>query len=596
MLFGLIPALTPYGRKIGPDKYALLYTFWHVSYSTAWLGRILPVFAVSWYKDPALSAVMLPSYFSFPKSEVLKFLQGGTPDIAAIIPVLTWWTLWATILAFTQYFLAIIFRRQLIEVERLPFPWQIATVELIKAVTSPVSESSGRGGILSEKIIWYGFGAAWLLYIWDILRVVTLGAVPRLPLRWIQWGNIYADLTPSLIGAFPVAFNLPNFLVFLAFIPLDILLTIFVWFFGWYFVWAAIGQSVGIYPKVYDRGAGAVDLGIRETWTFPKLAFLDMGVIIGIAFFFIWNSRDHFRNVFGALRGRKDLDDPGLSYRIAVPAFIVCLLVWWGLWFFSGALAGWGLLLIVWQLMAALGLMRMRGEFWRAGNGLGWGNGVLEAYAGLIYGSGALATIEARQSQATFVTLAMAQVATRDTDNWTDFCTRIPDSLKVSTDVRGVDRHIIIAILVGTVIGVPFTAGLRSWIGFSGQSTWYPSGLYYAATGTYTGTWTQGIQPLYYAGIVLGFVFMFLKARFAWWPLNPIGIAAIHPGWLSINFTFDIIVAFAIKYVTWKLGGAKIQRMVTLFATGFLGGYFLKEVIGWCIGRFWIGVPNVPPP
>ncbi|MEM3040631.1 MAG: DUF6785 family protein [Nitrososphaerota archaeon] len=599
MLFGLIPALTPYGRKIGPDKYALLYTFWHIGFSTAWTARVIPVYALSWYKDPGMSAVMLPSFFSIPQSEVNKFLVGGTPDINAIAPVLTWWTFASIMLAFTNYFIAIIFRRQLIEVERLPFPWQIPTVELIKAVTSPVSESSGRGGILKEKIIWYGFGVAWLIYIWDILRVVTLGAVPRLPLRWIQWGNVYADLTPSLVGAFPVAFNLPNFLFFLAFIPLDILLTIFVWFFGWFYVWAAIGQSIGIYPKVYDRGAGAVQGGIRQNWDWPKLIPLDMGVIIGIAFFFIWNSRDHLRNVLGALRGRKDLDDPGMSYKISVPGFIVCLLVFWGLWLYAGAFPGWSLLIIAWQIVAAIGLMRMRGEMWRGGNGLGWGNSVLGMWGWTMNSMGLFKDISVRQSQAMFVTVGMGQWATRDTDNWNDFCVKVPSASKVSAEVGGVDKHILTAILVGTAIGLPFTTMLRTAIGYAGRTVWYPGEQYWSSTGAYTGTWlgmAGNVAPFYVGGIVLGFVFMFLKARFAWWPLNPVGIAAVHPGWLSINYMVNIILAFACKYLAWKLGGAKVQRMIMLFVTGFLGGYFLQEAIRWSIGRFIIGPPNVPPP
>jgi len=153
---------------------------------------------------------------------------------------------------------------------------------------------------------------------------------------------------------------------------------------------------------------------------------------------------------------------------------------------------------------------------------------------------------------------------------------------------------------VSTIVGIVFATGLRTWIGYSGHTVWVHGEQYWGPTGFYTGTApapsVQAAMPVYWVGTVLGFVLMFLKARFAWWPLNPVGIAIVHAGWINPNFTVTLIVSFVVKYLVWKLGGAKAQRILTLFVTGFLGGYYIKEIISFIVGMFIIGVPNIPPP
>ena len=115
----------------------------------------------------------------------------------------------------------------------------------------------------------------------------------------------------------------------------------------------------------------------------------------------------------------------------------------------SGAHVGWSLLAILMQLGPATGLMRMRGEFWRGGNGLGWGNGVLGRWLNVMNYTGA-ATPEFRQSAAAFTTVGLTQVISRDTDNWEDFMLKVPDSLKVSHDlgVSHLDKYIMAIIFI----------------------------------------------------------------------------------------------------------------------------------------------------
>jgi len=588
MLFGLIPAIA----KLPVEAFVIAYTFWHLSFTTEWIGRSLAIYPLSWYKMPDY-AHLLPSWFSIPPDEVNKFLLGGVPNYGKVLPVFAWWTIMAIVILFEQYFWSAIWRRKLIEVDRLTFPWQQPTIELIKSIKAAGSE----GNILKNKMLWYGFALSWLIYIWDIFHLVTAGAVPRLPLYQIFWGNIYADLTPVVGGALPIAFNIPNFLVFLAFIPLDILQTLFIWMWGWYFVYAAIVQAAGIYPRVSDRGWGAVSFAVRGQW-FPQLASTDLGVIFGIAIYFIWSGRGYLSGVIQALKGNKDLDDPGLSYKISVPAFIITLLVFWGLWIMSGAHVGWSLLAILMQLGAATGLMRMRGEFWRGGNGLGWGNGVLGRWLNVMNYTGPLQSVDFRQSPATFTTVALCQWASRDTDNWQDGIIKIPDSLKVSHDlgVSHLDKYIMAIIFIGTPIGLAFTVWLKALIGYSGNTVWYPPASLWSSQGVYTGSWLGDSNPYWYMGVAIGFIFMLLKARFAWWPLNPVAIAAIHPAWLNTTFEINILSAFVLKYLIWKLGGAKIQRTVTILVIGFLGAYFLHEMLLWLLMRFVVGAANIPPP
>jgi hypothetical protein len=68
-------------------------------------------------------------------------------------------------------------------------------------------------------------------------------------------------------------------------------------------------------------------------------------------------------------------------------------------------------------------------------------------------------------------------------------------------------------------------------------------------------------------------VLTFLKYRLPWWPLHPIGFALAGTG-TSVRYTvFSIFLAWAIKFIILRIGGAMLYRRFRPFFLGVLIGY-----------------------
>ena len=68
-------------------------------------------------------------------------------------------------------------------------------------------------------------------------------------------------------------------------------------------------------------------------------------------------------------------------------------------------------------------------------------------------------------------------------------------------------------------------------------------------------------------------VLTFLKYRLTWWPLHPIGFALAGTG-TSVRYTvFSVFLAWVIKFIILRIGGAMLYRRYRPFFLGVLIGY-----------------------
>lgn len=136
--------------------------------------------------------------------------MSSSAGLVSAIPAMTmlgerieWWALmlWAVATAFLGVFFAVPLRRQMLEVDNLPFPSGIATCETILAMVSDASDSLGKSRMLLYSAIYAGLFA---------LTGHFVPAVESPPLHeWIVWAPLAAaaawgftvSLGPALMGA-----------------------------------------------------------------------------------------------------------------------------------------------------------------------------------------------------------------------------------------------------------------------------------------------------------------------------------------------------------------------------------------------------------
>jgi len=89
-----------------------------------------------------------------------------------------------------------------------------------------------------------------------------------------------------------------------------------------------------------------------------------------------------------------------------------------------------------------------------------------------------------------------------------------------------------------------------------------------------------GIGALIMAGLT------FMRYRFLWWPLHPIGFA-IAPTDPVKRLSFSIFLAWAAKLIILKLGGVTLYRRAKLLFIGLIMGYFVGGGVSFVVDMIW---------
>ncbi len=79
---------------------------------------------------------------------------------------------------------------------------------------------------------------------------------------------------------------------------------------------------------------------------------------------------------------------------------------------------------------------------------------------------------------------------------------------------------------------------------------------------------------------------IYLRYRFVWWPLHPVGLA-ISGSYLARRSAFTIFAAWIIKLVLLRVGGPAVYRKSRPFFLGALVGYVLAIALSSVIDMIW---------
>jgi len=87
------------------------------------------------------------------------------------------------------------------------------------------------------------------------------------------------------------------------------------------------------------------------------------------------------------------------------------------------------------------------------------------------------------------------------------------------------------------------------------------------------------------AGALIFSAMSVMRYRFSWWPLHPMGM--IVPVGHAMHSTMSVFIAWGIKSIILRVGGAALYRRSRPFFVGMLVGYALAITVSYVVDQIW---------
>lgn len=564
---------------------------WHAILAMGVVGAALPCFGHVGYLIGYISA---PYYFATEENAWDKHLHPHLPDWLLpsnegnaiawyyeglprgaeipwdvwILPLFWWMTI--IVAAFVLLAcLAAIFRKQWVQNERLVFP---AMAPLVDMASEPGDGKGWLPEFTRSRLFWIGFAIAFGVLAWNCINYFLPG-FPRFPIYRSRWYWIDRQMPPirGYFGIFTVFFSY--------FASLDVLFSL--WFFDLLFIieggWLNKLGYKAISPYYY-RGV---------------YAWQTKGAFYVLIFSTFWVARRHLRDVVMKALGKDDsVDDRGelMSYRAAclgVVLSIVYLFVWLVQMDFDPIQ---GFMLLIAVVLVYVGMAKILAD-----TGLPFTNVPSGPW-------GMVAPFFGRRniSLSTEVAYRFSSLITSHFKGL--FLPALAHAGRVSDGVPGNQRRrlmgaIALAFIVSWGVSVFLTVNLGYEKGAYNFNSWE---ITRAAAGHFQST-VDAIkkpnEPPFYekepeelAFFGLGGLLMagliYMRYRFVWWPLHPVGMA-ISGSYLARRTSFTIFLAWLIKFIMLKVGGATVYRQSRPLFIGLLVGYIFGVILSTGIDMIW---------
>ena len=176
---------------------------------------------------------------------------------------------------------------------------------------------------------------------------------------------------------------------------------------------------------------------------------------------------------------------------------------------------------------------------------------------------------------------------------------------RIAEGIRGRRRNLMAAIGLGFIVSLFVSVTLTLYLGyrdgaynfnsweivrageshFKGTATWVKDGLTKAPTPPVY-VEHPDYMAFFGAGGAVMALLIYLRYRFVWWPIHPVGMA-ISGSYLARRTSFTIFMAWLIKLVMLKVGGPSVYRKSRPFFIGLLVGYILGVALSAFIDMGW---------
>lgn len=549
----------------------------------------------------------IPS-FMVPSKEAAELLWSGGPiQLGEWLPVLT--SFWILYLMPSIMFLGMtaLLRRRWIDVERVPFPTAMVAYEVLRRVHSTGSESSSRG---TDRLSPFVVGMALGMIVQSLYLLIQLfpwfpdifaireGCGGGCSLIWYvksntAWSNIIGLGT---INTHPVV------VPFFYFLPLSILFNS--WF--WYLVYLVLVQAA--YMMGYYTGAETAG-GCGRGWCadysglkappFKFMAVSEVGGLIGLTIFTLWLSRSYLvetmRAAFGSMprEAVEDLErNEAMSYRLI---WMLVILGFFGTVAFY-AVMGLGIAAAILMPLTLFVFLFAESRIYGLSGGYmrGWDTGM--AFYRLLWPTAPEPltrefVISAFMSKREF-DLGSGRLWSPTYGAFDSF--RMSDTIRLSN--RNVFKILLAVALISPVlvyfaeILIGYAYGL-SRTGICGGS--YTCGAPWGVVDTWsTVPASEPWVPYMLLGIAIVGVLSLLRARFAWFPFEPIGfLNGTSYNSLISGLWLPFLIAWILKTFTLRIGGSKAYENYGLpLAGGAVAGCMAIAILGTILGiiRFFV--------
>ena len=569
------------GWALQPSELLVVYVMLAISGSLAGhdqLQILVPTMGEStWYATPEnrwqeLFGRYLPDWLVVKDREALRGFYEGNSTLYTRAHLLAWvgplaaWMGFVVVLFVTMLSMNVLLRRQWTERERLSYP--IAQIPL--EITDP------RFAMWRSRLFWIGFALAAGI---DTLNGLAyfFPSLPSLPTRCQTFG--FTTWPWWALGGYSVAFY--PFAIGLGYLlPLDLL------FSSWLFYWLWKGQNL----------LSAV-LGFSDRPGFPYVTQQSFGGYIGLCLFALWVARRHLAGVVRtALRGSRGEDaGEAFSYRLALVGVAVgggllvacCLALGVPLWV--------ALLFFAIYFALSLAVTRMRAELGPPAHDLHYGGP--DVMLPVIFGSAALGP----QALTVFSLLWWMNRAYRSHPMPHQLeGLRIAERRGISSG--GLAGVMLIACVAGVIVA--FWSMLHNGYryGMATSRVGIAAHVFGREPFDRLASWlTVPVEPSLSATVAIGvgvafsLLLLWLRTRFLWWPLHPVGYA-VSSSWSMHMLWMPMLIAWVIKLSVLRYGGLRLYRQGLPFFIGLILGEYVTGALWSLAGvilqtRVWVFWP-----
>jgi hypothetical protein len=490
--------------------------------------------------------------------EAVRFFFEGLPQDMSVP-----WEAWAQPLAvwigfilvfyWVIFCLGVLLRGQWVENERLVYPLTRLPLALLEDV-----EEKGRyiGRFLCSRLMWLGFAIPLLLHSWNSMHNYHEAFQPM----------ALNGAVSLLNGQFSIPFRLNLPITGLAyFMPLNVSFSI------WFFFFVDVVQSL-IYNII------GLQIGTGDIWNSggasPIIAHQQAGAMVVLALFVLWTARSHIRGFWHHATGRGKAADYNevIGPRTAIyglglgVALMVAWLTLTGLSFYVAVLLTLGALLVF------IALSRVVCEA-----GVPGCQTPMVPQAFITRGFGPEILGLKNMTGLGYSTVWMGETAA-------NMMNAVAHTLKLVSTENKADRRLpwalLAAVLVGLAGSIWFTMSLAYEFGGINLHGWYYSGAPQWPF-RYMASVANSPEPsfaprAFFTGLgatVMGGL-LFLRQRFIWWPLHPIGFPISSTYTIASYGWFAIFLAWAFKGLILRYGGVRLYRSMLPFFLGLVFGEF----------------------
>ncbi len=543
------------------------------------VGGAVPSVGLTGYM---LGAMAAPFYFATPENQWADYFHAYIPEWLAprnthrildtlfeglppgmpipwdvwAVPVMCWMA-FVTALFVASLCLAVILRKQWVENERLTYP-----------VLRPVLDLSTQTEAGFPRLFWIGFGIAFGILCWNMVTYFIPG-FPEIPnIRWGPWIGFdrYFPKVWTRINMFTISFAY--------FANIDVLFSL--WFFDLIFI---------IRSGILNR------LGVNaSSWAHASadFAWIPLGAFFALVGWTLWTARFHLSMVVKTAM-KKPLPDQGeemMGYRTALIglAMSVVFAIFW--LYQTGMGFGVACLFVFATLVLYIGVARIVSDV-----GLVF---VSMPVGAQVFVTSALGS--ANLSGATMTSLAFSNAIYAYGKGL--FMPAVVHGAKIADACPKSNRGRVLLVMVlsfavGSTVSIVYTLFLGYTYGAHNFND-FPFSVY--SQSGFTSVLSQMINPeppnllrmgLFGTGVVVMSTLTFLKYRFASWPLHPIGFALAGTGTYMRYTVFSVFLAWAIKAIILRVGGAALYQRYRFFFLGILTGYTAGVGLSLVVDVIW---------